>query len=145
VTVQNIGEISVEKPYMHNKDYIFPLGYTSKRIYWSYMVPFTRTLYTCEVIEGSLNGHMTCGFRITAEDDEGGSIEGIDVEECFRVLRRRIEVANMSKTSNTPTSFEIASYKTNTSRNIVGNLVPFKERTCWDCYGSKGIYFFGVL
>lgn len=51
ITLINLGEIVWDKDKFHSKRYIFPVGYCSKRSYFSLKDPSTRCMYIQEILE----------------------------------------------------------------------------------------------
>lgn len=53
ITLINLGEIVWDKDKFHSKRYIFPVGYCSKRSYFSLKDPSTRCMYIQEILENT--------------------------------------------------------------------------------------------
>lgn len=68
ITVTSLGEIVHTGEKFHSRRYIFPLGYTSKRSYYSLKDPTKRCEYTQEVIMNPKQPNEPL-FRLTCEDD----------------------------------------------------------------------------
>lgn len=68
LTVTSLGEIVFVGEKFHSRRYIFPLGYTSKRSYYSLKDPTKKCEYIQEVIANPKNSSEP-QFRLTCEDD----------------------------------------------------------------------------
>lgn len=68
LTVTSLGEIVYSAEKFHSRRYIFPLGYTSKRSYYSLKDPTKRCEYTQEVIANPKQSNEP-QFRLICEDD----------------------------------------------------------------------------
>lgn len=68
LTVTSLGEIVFVGEKFHSRRYIFPLGYTCKRSYYSLKDPTKKCEYTQEVIANPKNSSEP-QFRLTCEDD----------------------------------------------------------------------------
>ena len=86
LTVHALGEISPHKPWMHDASYLFPLGFISTRVFWSYIKPRTRVVYKCEILEGEVPAqggrkmYLSPVFRLTAMDDGDNPIIARNIE-----------------------------------------------------------------
>jgi len=105
ITLINLGEIVWDKDKFHSKRYIFPVGYCSKRSYFSLKDPSTRCMYIQEILENtnptqnSKNSHAETEplFRLTCEDlpdepIEGPTPSGVWAEVLERVRPVREEI-----------------------------------------------------
>lgn len=59
LSVVQLGRID---PRFHSSTYLFPVDFTSKRMYWSYKVPGTRTVYTCRILSPPPCGEASSCF-----------------------------------------------------------------------------------
>ena len=92
LTVIRVGTISADKPWMHDENYLYPLGYVSTRVFWSYVNPGERVLYKCEILEGEHHGSsykddkFDTAFRVTASDDVQHPIVTTDINGRLKHL-----------------------------------------------------------
>ncbi|KAK8817052.1 hypothetical protein WA556_002950, partial [Blastocystis sp. ATCC 50177/Nand II] len=65
VTVLSFGRVVTQWKSYHNAKYIWPVGFKSTRMYYSFKNPQQKVLYTSEIIDGGSDGPR---FMVTAED-----------------------------------------------------------------------------
>lgn len=50
--VVNLGNVIFDRPAYHSERYILPVGYQSRRSYFSIKEPTSRCMYTCQILDG---------------------------------------------------------------------------------------------
>lgn len=50
VTFSNLGKINFKETAFHDQENLYPVGFTSSRLYWSTTDVHRRCLYVCEII-----------------------------------------------------------------------------------------------
>eukprot|EP01092_Planopodium_desertum_P006439 TRINITY_DN26811_c0_g1_i1.p1 TRINITY_DN26811_c0_g1~~TRINITY_DN26811_c0_g1_i1.p1 ORF type:complete len:312 (+),score=54.83 TRINITY_DN26811_c0_g1_i1:628-1563(+) len=88
--VESLGEVSDKAGY-HNKKYIWPVGFRSKRTYASMKDPDKKVLYTSEILDG---GEVPL-FRVTPEDQPD---KPIDANSATKAWTTVIKTINDKKT-----------------------------------------------
>ena len=68
IIVVSLGRVVPHGDKFHSRRYIFPLGYTSKRTYYSLKTPSSRCWYVQEVLSSTTEPKEPI-FRLTCEDD----------------------------------------------------------------------------
>ena len=53
--VVNLGHVIHDRPSYHTERYILPVGYCSRRSYFSIKEPASRCMYTCKILDGGEN------------------------------------------------------------------------------------------
>ena len=69
LTIHSLGELHSGGAF-HSSHFLFPVGFSSSRLYWSYRAANTRTLYRCCI---TATEHDTPCFSIAAADDPSPS------------------------------------------------------------------------
>lgn len=85
--VQSLGEIQADKPSFHTEHTIYPVGYTSIRIYGSMGNPFLKSVYTCRITEAVGNPR----FEMSSEADSSVMIVGPSAQFCHSTLLRYMQ------------------------------------------------------
>ena len=65
ISIVSLGRIVTDRPLYHTKDSIYPVGFTSRRWYWSLREPSNKVLWTSRITDGGLSPL----FVVTPEDD----------------------------------------------------------------------------
>lgn len=87
LVVQSLGEIQADKPSFHTEHTIYPVGYTSIRIYGSMGNPFLKSVYTCRITEAVGNPR----FEMSSEADSEVMIVGPSAQFCHSTLLRYMQ------------------------------------------------------
>ncbi len=87
LVVHSVGKIQTDIDGFHNRYYIMPPGYTSTRIFWSFVKPKTRTLYFMKIERSSLNLPL---FLLTAADAPSKTFQGDDVKKVYREVMEKV-------------------------------------------------------
>lgn len=90
ITVLSLGEVVPNSDKFHSRRYIFPLGYKSRRSYYSLKDPNTRCDYTQEVILNPKNSKEPI-FRLTCEDDPENPIQSSTPSGVWSEVLERIK------------------------------------------------------
>ena len=85
LTIVSLGRLS-SAAVCHSSHFLFPIGFTSYRLYWSYMRPNSRTGYWCEIQQAA---DTRLHFNIRADDDQQRPIVAFTAHEAFTVLLSR--------------------------------------------------------
>ncbi|XP_049851444.1 uncharacterized protein LOC126326044 [Schistocerca gregaria] len=134
IILLNLGQVVYDREKFHSKRYIFPVGYRSKRLYFSLVEPTRRCWYIQEILEGRPSGgaHSSPGedpsddvsthylsqeplFRLTCEDLPSEPIEGStpsgvwsEVLERIRPIREGIAGRKLLSTVSGPEQFGLS-------------------------------------
>ena len=92
VLVKRLGSVVHDRPAYHTRHFIYPVGFLSERSYSSYCPPGTKTVYTCEVLDGGERPE----FKITASDDVDNPIVAVDPTAAWRVVDQRVQAVLLS-------------------------------------------------
>ena len=87
LVIHSLGQIDKDIEVFHSRNHIFPEGFTSSRIFWSCVVPKTRTLYIMNVSK-STNGRAL--FSIRATDSRSASYKGVNVKKVYEELIQQV-------------------------------------------------------
>lgn len=82
LVVQSLGEIHPEKSGFHTDQWIYPVGFTTIRIYGSMANPCVKSVYTCRIAEVSGNAR----FEMSSEADPEVMIVGPSAQFCLTTL-----------------------------------------------------------
>lgn len=107
VVLHESGDIVTDpaRMYMfHNSKYVFPVGWTLKRSFASYMDLSKRTKYTCIIKDGGDAGPV---FRIEVEDDEANPIEAETAGAAWKIVGERVQSAQAASGSKVRTGATI--------------------------------------
>lgn len=72
ITILDLGTIEYKRAGFHTDRHVFPIGFTSMRIYASMVDKVQRTTYTCTIRDGGSAGPL---FRVIPDDSPGTVIE----------------------------------------------------------------------
>ena len=120
LTVHRLGRVTFESPWFHESDILYPIGFESTRIFWSYKHPGARTLYVFDIIastdipatrfSGAVDSRMSeCRigveidalsfpvFRVTALDDSNNPFVSIFIEDCWWWINSKINSSRRSE------------------------------------------------
>ncbi|XP_005378492.1 PREDICTED: transforming growth factor beta regulator 1 isoform X5 [Chinchilla lanigera] len=86
LTVYSLGEIITDRPGFHDESAIYPVGYSSTRVYASMKYPDQMCLYTCQIKDGGVKPQ----FEIVPEDDPQNAIVSSSADGCHEELLRTI-------------------------------------------------------
>ncbi len=92
LVVHSLGKIESDKDGFHSKEYILSAGFSSTRIFWSFVKPKTRTVYFMNIIRSPKN---TAFFTVTAADAPSQVFKGDDVSKVYNDVMQRVK--NMNK------------------------------------------------
>lgn len=90
LVVHSLGMIEQDIDGFHSEKYITPPGYTATRIFWSYQVPKTRTVYVLKV---DREGRKAM-FSIVAADDPSKVIRSRSMFDAHGSLMSRVRKQN---------------------------------------------------
>ena len=62
--VINLGHVIHDRPSYHTERYILPVGYCSRRSYFSIKEPASRCMYTCKILDGGENPIVSVNLRV---------------------------------------------------------------------------------
>ncbi|KAI8871048.1 hypothetical protein GQ42DRAFT_162310 [Ramicandelaber brevisporus] len=94
--VVSLGTIVFDRPDYHTERYIYPVGYSIQRYYWSMYTPGQQVIYTCTIEDGGSHPK----FRLTPEDLPAGTAP-IEWESSTGAWARVIKAVNTIKVSGT--------------------------------------------
>lgn len=89
VTVLSLGRVEHERDSYSNWRYIWPIGYKSTRMHYSFIDPQKKVLYTSEILDGGASPL----FRVTAEDCPEEPSEGTSPSAAWSAVLKRVAVA----------------------------------------------------
>ena len=98
VVVKKLGNVVFDRPAYHTRRFIYPVGFLSERSYASYRQPGTKTVYTCEVLDGGVRPE----FKITVSDDMDNPIVAADPTAAWRVVEQRVQAVPPSPVDSRP-------------------------------------------
>jgi hypothetical protein len=114
IVVESLGTVDFQNDKFHSKRYIFPVGYISKRLYFSLKRPDQRCWYTQEIL-ASPNDPKEPLFRLVCEDDPNSPIEGstpsgvwTEVLERVRPFREAAAGRKLFSTVSGPEQFGLS-------------------------------------
>ncbi|KAJ8022073.1 Transforming growth factor beta regulator 1 [Holothuria leucospilota] len=90
LTVQSLGVIKFDRPKYHDKNHIYPPGYTSQRLYAHYSDPSVSMWYTCKILDGGL----TPLFEIHCGDGGNQKFTGETINTCHQRLMEAVNKAS---------------------------------------------------
>jgi chromodomain-helicase-DNA-binding protein 7 len=94
--VIELGQIVTDRPCFHTKDYIFPAGFKSSRLYASTLDPSQQVRYTSEILD---TGGVMPLFRVTMDSHPEIFFEG-DSPSCpWNLIAKRVVVMRGSDRS----------------------------------------------
>lgn len=82
LVIQSLGEIQPHKLSFHTDQWIFPIGFTTIRIYGSMSNPTVKSVYTCRIAEVAGNPR----FEMSSEADPEVMIVGPSPQFCVTTL-----------------------------------------------------------
>jgi len=91
LVVHSLGQIEPERDGFHSQQYITPHGYSSTRIFWSFMEAKTRTVYFMRIIRSKKN---TAFYTVTAADCPTQTFKGDDVCSVYDEIMERVRNVN---------------------------------------------------
>jgi len=125
LTVENLGTIIPRSPYVTER-HVWPIGFTSSRLFASMINPETRVKYTSQITEATTGDKPQ--FVVTAEDDPHHPIIAHSPSAAWRTVLKRL----MSKGSNAKTSISVSgTMRFGLAHPIVSHLIrelPGAER-----------------
>ncbi|XP_003472764.1 transforming growth factor beta regulator 1 isoform X1 [Cavia porcellus] len=89
LTVYSLGEIITDRPGFHDEHAIYPVGYSSTRVYASMKYPDQMCLYNCRIKDGGVQPQ----FEIVPEDDPQNAIVSSSADGCHEELLRIISAS----------------------------------------------------
>jgi histone-lysine N-methyltransferase MLL3 len=92
LVVHSLGEIDQKHDGFHSERFITPAGYVATRIFWSGLVPRTRTVYVLKVERSPSSGHPV--FSAISGDDPASPIRAKSVNDVYNILIQRVKHAN---------------------------------------------------
>ena len=87
LVIHSLGKIEGDNDGFHSENYITPPGFSSSRIYWSYMHEKRRTVYFMRIERSPKNRARFC---LIAADDFNSPIESEDIFEVYKELMKRV-------------------------------------------------------
>jgi len=99
LTVLAIWNVIARPPYCTEK-HIYPIGFSSSRIFSSMLNAGDRTKYTCTIRDDGTRPQ----FVVTAEDDEKNPIVSHSPSGCWRTILKRVSARN----ANDKTPFSVS-------------------------------------
>ncbi len=88
----SLGKIVADRPGFQAERVLFPVGFKAEREYVSGVNPMTKTIYTCEILDGERGPR----FRVTGADDKKRPIMGDSATSCWTEVTNRINSARMA-------------------------------------------------
>ena len=85
LTIVALGRLSTAAA-CHSSHFLFPIGFTSYRLFWSYVRPNARTGYWCEIQQAA---DSRLQFIVRADDDQQRPILASTAHEAFSVVLAR--------------------------------------------------------
>ncbi|XP_065888716.1 transforming growth factor beta regulator 1-like [Dysidea avara] len=113
--VVNLGHVIHDRPSYHTERYILPVGYCSRRSYFSIKEPASRCMYTCKILDGGENPT----FEVTSEENPSQPIRGSSSSSCHAILLKAINKARGKDATNTGSGPEFFGY----SHPVIVNLL----------------------
>jgi hypothetical protein len=89
--VHSLGKIEQDRDGFHSKQYITPPGFSSTRIFWSFVKPRTRTVYVMRILRTPNN---TAIFMATAADAPSSNFSGESAGKVFTEIMEKVSKAN---------------------------------------------------
>jgi len=91
LVVHSLGIIEQDCDGFHSKQYITPPGYTSTRIFWSFVKPKARTLYVMKIGRSVKN---TAVYSIVAADAPSSPFQGNNASKVCNQIMDRVHETN---------------------------------------------------
>lgn len=136
LTITDLGRIEYQKPGFHSDRYIFPVGFRSERLYFSYKNLDQRVKYICEILD--LGGESPM-FRVTPEDDLQNAVTSATPTGAWTPLLKRIQEAKQQRQFTTVSGPEYFGFANSRCKRLIEMLpnadlcVNYKKQL----YGSK--------
>ncbi|ORY96323.1 F/Y-rich N-terminus-domain-containing protein [Syncephalastrum racemosum] len=92
----SLGEVEYERPAYHNDRYVWPIGFTIERTYFSMLNPDSYTTYTCRVEDGG----QSPLFTLQAADAPDEIIESRTPSGAWVVVTKRANAVRGKKAAN---------------------------------------------
>lgn len=87
LVIHSLGTIVQDEDGFHSQDYITPLGFTSTRIFWSFMKPKTRTVYMMRIIRSENSKPL---FVAIAADAPNAIFQHESVTKVYQDIMTRV-------------------------------------------------------
>ena len=87
LVVHSLGKIEEDNDGFHSESYITPPGFSSSRIFWSYIHEKRRTVYFMRI---ERSPRKTARFCLIAADDFNSPIESEDISEVYNEFMKRV-------------------------------------------------------
>lgn len=113
--VLNLGHVIFDRPAYHTERYILPVGYQSRRSYFSIKEPTSRCMYTCQILDGG----EAPTFEVRSEEDPTHPFRGTSSSSCHAILLKAINKARGKDATNTGSGPEFFGY----SHPVIVNLL----------------------
>lgn len=119
LTVTNLGKIMTDREAFHNERYIFPVGYTVRRIYPSMVDPNKNTLITSTIIDGGDGGPK---FHVVAADQSHEPIVANSATGAWTVVVRKSNEIRQRDHSNSASGPDYFGFKHPTIAKMIQDL-----------------------
>ena len=95
--VHSLGKIEHTRDGFHSKHYITPPGFSSTRIFWSFVKPKTRTVYIMRIVRSPQNSAF---YIVTAADAPAETFQGDNVSKVYGAIMKRVMDRNKGSFSH---------------------------------------------
>lgn len=97
LVIHSVGKIETKVDGFHSDSYITPPGYVATRIFWSTVVPRTRTVYVLKVENTEAEGVT---FSILPSDNPSGKLTGSTASQVYGALLEKVKKVNWGNFSH---------------------------------------------
>ncbi|KAJ2157592.1 hypothetical protein GGH15_005345 [Coemansia sp. RSA 562] len=118
LVVLNLGRVVWNRDAFHNERYIWPVGYTVQREYYSMVDPHTDVIYTCWVSEGK-DAPL---FHVEAEDMPNASIVAPTATGAWTAVLRKVNQIRHREHSNSASGPDYFGFSHPTIAKMVQDL-----------------------
>ncbi|KAJ1854462.1 hypothetical protein GGH12_004251 [Coemansia sp. RSA 1822] len=118
LVVLNLGRVVWDRDTFHNERYIWPVGYTVQREYYSMVDPHTDVIYTCWVSEGK-DAPL---FHVEAEDMPDASIVAPTATGAWTAVLRKVNQIRHREHSNSASGPDYFGFSHPTIAKMVQDL-----------------------
>eukprot|EP00698_Gefionella_okellyi_P005827 TRINITY_DN15265_c0_g1_i1.p1 TRINITY_DN15265_c0_g1~~TRINITY_DN15265_c0_g1_i1.p1 ORF type:complete len:452 (-),score=63.97 TRINITY_DN15265_c0_g1_i1:90-1412(-) len=98
-TLVSLGTVDLTRPQFHTKLHVYPIGFKTTRMKYSYVNPNVKVLYTSEILDGG----DSPVFRVSAADDPDHAVETRFPSGAWTTITQRLALARQDtgkKTAN---------------------------------------------
>eukprot|EP01125_Pyxidicula_operculata_P016654 TRINITY_DN576_c0_g2_i1.p1 TRINITY_DN576_c0_g2~~TRINITY_DN576_c0_g2_i1.p1 ORF type:complete len:2102 (+),score=699.65 TRINITY_DN576_c0_g2_i1:116-6421(+) len=117
ISIENLGKINTGDAF-NNKQYIYPVGFKSRREYMSTLDPSKRCVYICEI----LNQDNSPKFKITPEDDPENFVVSDSAASSWKVIMERINSKKQEKRTTSISGPEYYGFGISEVKDLISQL-----------------------